>query len=185
MPIDAPAWALNRFTVAAFNAAYYGLNKPNKAIIPYQPFFYPLDAVLDWNRLYGRAGFVQYQCVLPKAAALPGMTALIERIARAGRASFLSVLKQFRPQDGLLSFPMEGLTLALDFSVDRKTLALLDELDAIVADHGGRLYLTKDARWTAARLKQGYPRLEEFLAIRRRVDPMGKFSSLLSQRLGL
>lgn len=185
VPIDAPAWALNRYTVSAFNAAYYGVERPKSAIVSYVPYFYPLDAIHDWNRLYGRAGFVQYQCVLPKGAALAGMTLLLERIARSGRASFLSVLKQFRAQDGLLSFPMEGLTLALDFAVDRKTLALLDELDAIVADHGGRIYLTKDARWSAERLRQGYPRLDEFLAIRRRVDPAGKFSSLLSQRLGL
>ena len=185
MPVDAPAWALNRFTVQAFNALYYNIQRPPSALVPYEPYFYPLDAIHDWNRLYGRAGFTQYQCVLPKGAALAGMEQLLDRIARSGRGSFLSVLKQFRAQDGLLSFPMEGLTLALDFAVDRQTLALLDELDSVVADHGGRIYLAKDARWSAAHLRRGYPRLEEFLAIRRRVDPSGKFSSLLSQRLGL
>lgn len=185
MPINAPAFALNRYTVSAFNGLYYKKERPRSAIVFYDGYFYPLDAIRDWNRLYGRAGFVQYQCVLPKSSAAIGMETLLQRIAHSGRGSFLSVLKQFRPQDGLLSFPMEGLTLALDFSVDRQTLALLTELDAIVADHGGRIYLAKDARWTSEHLKRGYPRLEEFLAIRRRVDPSGKFSSLLSQRLGL
>jgi FAD/FMN-containing dehydrogenase len=185
MPVNAPAFALNRWTVSAFNELYYKKERPRSAVIFYDGYFYPLDAIHDWNKLYGRAGFVQYQCVLPKSSAAIGMETLLQRISHSGRGSFLSVLKQFRPQDGLLSFPMEGLTLALDFAVDRQTLALLTELDAIVADHGGRLYLAKDARWTAQHLQRGYPRLDEFLAIRRRVDPSGKFSSLLSQRLGL
>ena len=185
MPINAPAFALNRWTVSAFNGLYYGRERPRSAIVGYDGYFYPLDAIHNWNKLYGRAGFVQYQCVLPRHSAAIGMETLLRRIAQSGRGSFLSVLKQFRPQDGLLSFPMEGLTLALDFAVDRQTLALLTELDAVVADHGGRIYLAKDARWTTQHLQRGYPRLEEFRAIRRRVDPSGKFSSLLSQRLGL
>jgi len=187
MPVHAPAMMLNRWTVSAFNELYYRRNPAGTAIIPYSPYFYPLDAILSWNRLYGRAGFVQYQCVLPKAAAAEGMTALLRRIAASGEGSFLAVLKQFRAGNphGMLSFPMEGYTLALDFVVDRKTLALLDELDTITGEHGGRIYLAKDACSRPELLRRGYPRLDEFLAVRQKFDPGNKFSSLLSQRLGL
>ncbi len=187
MPFHAPAMLLNRWSVSAFNEFYYRRNPAGTAIIPYGPYFYPLDAILAWNRLYGRAGFVQYQCVLPKAAAAEGMATLLRRIAASGKGSFLAVLKQFGATNphGMLSFPMEGYTLALDFAVDRKTLALLGELDAITGDHGGRIYLAKDACSRPDLLRRGYPRLDEFLAVRHKVDPDNKFSSLLSQRLGL
>ena len=187
MPFHAPAMLLNRWTISAFNQLYYQRNPAGTAIIPYGPYFYPLDAILAWNRLYGRAGFVQYQCVLPKAAAAEGMAALLRRIAASGKGSFLAVLKQFGAANphGMLSFPMEGFTLALDFAVDQRTLALLGELDAITGDHGGRVYLAKDACSRPELLRRGYPRLDEFLAVRHKVDPHHKFSSLLSQRLGL
>lgn len=124
--------------------------------------------------------------MIPKDAGRAGITVLLERIARAGLGSFLAVLKLFGPgNDGMLSFPMEGYTLALDFPASPAVFSLLLELDAIVADHGGRLYLAKDARMGASMLALGYPRLETFRALRRRIDPRGKFSSLLSQRLGL
>jgi decaprenylphospho-beta-D-ribofuranose 2-oxidase len=141
IPLDFPSWALNRWSVAAFNELYWRRGKSGQAFVDYDTFFYPLDAILEWNRIYGRAGFVQYQCVLPKAASASGLTALLTRISQAGAGSFLSVLKLFGAGDRLLSFPMEGFTLALDFPANPKTFALLGELDAIVADHGGRLYL--------------------------------------------
>lgn len=185
VPVDFPAFALNHWSVKAFNALYYGRGRPGETLIDYDSYFYPLDALLEWNRIYGRRGFIQYQCVLPKAASPPGLRLLLDRIARAGCASFLAVLKLFGPQDGLLSFPMEGYTLALDFPADSRTFSLMLELDAIVADHGGRLYLTKDSRSGPTLFRRGYPRLGEFQAVRARVDPAGKFSSLQSQRLGL
>ena len=185
MPVDFPGFVLNRWSVAAFNELYWRRAKPGEALVDYDGYFYPLDALLEWNRIYGRAGFVQYQCVLPTEASEAGLTALLTRIAQAGAGSFLSVLKLFGPQDGVLSFPMAGFTLALDFPANPKTFALLDELDAVVADHGGRLYLAKDARMGAAFFQRSYPRLDEFRALRARLDPGGKFWSVQSRRLGI
>jgi len=185
MPLDLPAAALNRWSVAVFNRLYYRRSRLGTAIADYNRFFYPLDSIHDWNRLYGRGGFVQYQCVLPKAASRAGLSALLARIATAGAGSFLSVLKLLGPGRGMLSFPMEGYTLALDFRADAANLALLTELDAIVAAHGGRVYLAKDARIAAADFRRGYAGIDEFAAVRAMVDPRRKFASLQSQRLGL
>src|SRR5579872_835769 len=146
LPVDLPAVVLNRWSVAAFNRLFYRASRPGTAIVDYDRFFYPLDAIHAWNRMYGRGGFVQYQCVLPKAASRAGLGALLGRIAAAGAGSFLSVLKLLGPSRGMLSFPMEGYTLALDFRANSTNLALLTELDTIVAAHGGRVYLAKDAR---------------------------------------
>jgi FAD/FMN-containing dehydrogenase len=184
VPFDLPGFALNRWSVAAFNELYYRRGKPGTAYVDYDRYFYPLDALRDWNRLYGGAGFLQYQCVIPLAASTEGLGLLLQRIARAGSGSFLAVLKRLGPEgDGLLSFPLEGYTLALDFPAVQANFSLLAELDAITADHGGRIYLAKDARATAAAIQRGYPRLGRFQAIRRAVDPDGKFASLLSERL--
>jgi FAD/FMN-containing dehydrogenase len=185
IPLDFPRFALNRWSVGAFNALYYARGKPGTAIVDYDTFFYPLDAVLEWNRIYGRSGFIQYQCVLPKAASAAGLRRLLERIARSGRASFLAVLKLFGQQNGVLSFPMEGYTLALDFAADALSFGLMLDLDAIVADHGGRLYLAKDSRAGINLMRTGYPHWGHFLSLRRNIDPSGKFSSLQSERLGL
>ncbi len=186
VPFDFPSWALNRLSVSAFNALYYRRGRTGTAYVDYDRYFYPLDAIQDWNRIYGRPGFVQYQCVLPKDRSLPGLEQLLKRIADAGRGSFLAVLKLFGPVgDGFLSFPMEGYTLALDFPADSGTFNLLLELDRIVADHGGRLYLAKDARGGPAMLRRGYPKLDRFRSVRASIDPAGKFASLQSQRLGL
>jgi decaprenylphospho-beta-D-ribofuranose 2-oxidase len=186
VPLDLPGFTLNRWSLRAFNEAYYRRGRPGEAILDYRPYFYPLDAVSDWNRIYGRNGFVQFQCVLPKEASAEGMRSLLGAIAGAGLGSFLAVLKLFgRQGPGLLSFPMEGYTLALDFPATTPALSLLWRLDAIVAGHGGRLYLAKDARMGTATMRRGYPRLDEFQALRAALDPSGKFSSLQSERLGL
>ena len=185
VPFDFPAVALNRWSVGAFNEVYFRSGRRGIRFLDCDAFFFPLDALLDWNRLYGRTGFVQYQCVLPKTASPAGLTALLDRIANSRQGSFLAVLKLLgKAGDALLSFPMEGYTLALDFRVSPETFSLLIELDAIVADHGGRLYLAKDARMGAGMLR-GYARLDAFRALRQQFDPTGKFSSLQSQRLGL
>jgi decaprenylphospho-beta-D-ribofuranose 2-oxidase len=186
VPFDMPGLLLNRWSVSAFNAIYYHANRPGSRLVDFDTFFYPLDGIRDWNRVYGRAGLIQYQCVLPKPVSRQGLGALLGRIAASGAGSFLSVLKLFGPQQGLMSFPMEGYTLALDFHAgDAAVLALLDELDSIVADLGGRIYLAKDARASARMIERGYPNLARFKAIRAKADPKRRFASLQSQRLGL
>ncbi len=189
VPFDFPGLALNRFSVAAFNALYYARGRPapggEVSWVDLQTYFYPLDALLDWNRIYGPGGFVQHQCVLPPETARAGLTELLTRIAARGAGSFLAVLKLLgEAGPGPLSFPRPGYTLALDFPATAANLSLLVELDAVVADHGGRLYLAKDAR-TGASMLRGYPDLPRFRAVRDRVDPARRFRSLQSERLGL
>ena len=186
LPFDLPDWALNAWSVRAFNTLYYRCHKPGTAIVALDSHFYPLDAVLDWNRAYGKRGLSQYQCVLPQASSRAALALLMDRVAQSGRGSPLAVLKLFGPEgEGLLSFPMKGYTVTFDFPVDAATLALMVELDAIVADHGGRLYLAKDARTGAAMMRKGYRHLDRFLELREAVDPGRKFASLQSERLGL
>ena len=187
VPVDFPSFALNRLSLSVFNALYYGRGRPGTSVVGLAPYFYPLDAIGSWNRIYGRNGFVQYQFVLPLAAGHEGMRTILTRIAAAGTGSFLAVLKLFGavdPRPGSLSFPQEGYTLALDFPATVPTFNLLIELDAMVADYGGRLYLAKDARGGSATLA-GYPELTAFRAIRDQIDPAHRFSSLQSRRLGL
>lgn len=188
VPIDMPAKLLNQITVKAFNALYYGktLCARHTRRVPFEPFFYPLDKLAHWNRLYGKAGFVQYQFVLPQAAGLAGLRTVLERIAQSGRGSFLAVLKVLGPaNDHYLSFPIEGYSLALDFKAEPRVFTLLDELDRIVLDHGGRLYLAKDARMSEAIFKASYPQWQQFEQIRARYHAHGKFASAQSRRLGL
>ncbi|MGN0063169.1 MAG: FAD-binding protein [Nocardioides sp.] len=148
-------------------------------------FFHPLDAVAGWNRLYGRHGFVQYQFVLPDASEHL-VAPLLERVAAAGHPSFLSVIKRFGPANaGMLSFPTSGWTVALDVPARPQLVALFATLDRMVLEGGGRLYLAKDARMTPGALASGYPRLDEFRAVRDRVDPERVFQSDLSRRLAL
>ena len=188
VPFDAPAWALNRFSVAAFNELYYrrGARARPARAVRFDRFFFPLDGIGAWNRLYGRRGFVQYQCVFPRAESAAGLAALLERVAASRRGAFLAVLKLFGAAgEGPMSFPMEGYTLALDFPMRGGTLALLDELDGIVHERGGRLYLAKDARCSAGRARQGYPHLEAFRAVREETSARTRFASALSRRLAL
>jgi FAD/FMN-containing dehydrogenase len=186
VPMDAPGFALNHFTVAAFNTLYYQRvrRKVTQHRVHYAPYFYPLDAVGEWNRLYGKRGFLQYQCVIPKAAGLAGMRGILGAIADSGLASFLAVLKAFgKGNDNLISFPMEGYTLALDFAMHPRLKPLLDRLDAMVLDHGGRVYLTKDARMSPETFRKGYPGLDEFLEVRTTHGGDRRFHSLQSRRL--
>lgn len=186
IPIDFPNLALGGFNVRMFNHLYYAMQRPGDAVVDLDPYFYPLDAIFDWNRIYGKQGFLQYQSVLPLGTSEKGMRCLLEAISAAGAGSFLAVLKRMGPGSfGMLSFPMEGYTLALDFPATPDNFALLDRLDAITADHGGRVYLTKDARVSPERFAAGYPRLDEFRNLRAQYGLDQRFSSLLSQRLGL
>lgn len=183
-PFNLPSWVLNTLTVKAFNFLYYGKNfkKEINNVVPYEPFFYPLDAILHWNRGYGRKGFVQYQFVLPLTAK-QGLIAILNRISDEGLGSFLAVLKVFGKQESMISFPEEGFTLALDFPVRDGLFKFLDELDQIVLQYGGRLYMSKDARMKPEVLVQGYPRLEEFKAVVKKYNPSFKLSSVQSERL--
>ena len=187
VPVDAPSVLLNRASIGLFNALYYRRGRSGARPVHYETFFFPLDRLGAWNRLYGRRGFVQYQCVLPKAESPAGIGALLERSAAAGQGSFLAVLKLLGPGgEGLLSFPMEGYTLALDFPMRPGTLALLEALDEITHRHGGRIYLAKDARCAPERLARGYPLRAAFDAVR--AEAAGappKFASTLSRRLAL
>lgn len=188
VPFDMPANLLNHATVKAFNTLQYWKTRQTRRTrrILFEPFFYPLDVVADWNRLYGTPGFIQYQFVLPKASGVAGLRKALELIAASGRGSFLAVLKAFgKGNQNLLSFPTEGYTLALDFKAEPAVFQLLDQLDKLVLDHGGRLYLAKDARMSEATFKAGYPRWQEFEKIRDRYHAIGKFASIQSRRLGL
>lgn len=185
MPCDAPAFALNRFSVRAFNALYWkrASRGPRKALVDWDSYFYPLDAILGWNRIYGRRGFVQFQCALPLESSEAGLTALLAETAATGQGSFLAVLKRFGDQHSRFSFPMAGYTLALDFPATAKTLTLLDRLDAITVDHGGRFYLAKDARLSAAVLHRADPRATTFQDMRRASGLDRSFASAQSERL--
>ena len=184
VPFDFPTFVLSRPSVRLFNHLYYAVQRPRDAIVDIDPYFYPLDAVHDWNRIYGHSGFIQYQCVLPLAESEMGLKRLLREIAAVGEASFLAVLKRMGPASfGMLSFPMEGYTLALDFPANRSSFALLDRLDAITAAHGGHIYLAKDARVGAKSFASGYSRLDEFRTVRAHYGLDQHFASLLSRRL--
>jgi decaprenylphospho-beta-D-ribofuranose 2-oxidase len=183
-PLDLPSWSLNSLTVKAFNFLYYNKNFKREIdnVVSYEPFFYPLDAVLHWNRMYGKSGFVQYQFVLPLSAG-DGLIEILNRISDEGLGSFLAVLKVFGAQQSLISFPKEGYTLALDFPVRKGLLEFLDELDQLVLKYNGRIYMSKDARMKPALLQAGYPGLQRFKSILKKYDPTHKIRSAQSDRL--
>ena len=183
VPLDLPGFALNGLTVKAFNELCYrnGRRRAGRAAAPYEPFFYPLDRIGGWSRLYGKRGFYQYQSVVPPEVAGDATRAMLEAVSAAGEGSFLAVLKTFgdMPSPGMLSFPRPGTTLALDFANrGASTLKLMDRLDAIVREAGGRLYPAKDGRISAAMFRAGYPNWEDFA---RHVDP--RFSSSFWRRV--
>ena len=182
LPFALPAWLLNRYSVRAFNLAYYALNaaKRGAAVARYDSFFYPLDAVRQWNLLYGAQGFLQYQCVIPEKN-LEAFEELLDRIAHSGMGSFLGVLKQFgsAPPAGMLSFPRPGLTIALDFAMrGESTLQLMQSLDEIVQRSGGALYPAKDARMSPALFEASFPHWRSFVPY---IDP--KMSSSFWRRV--
>jgi FAD/FMN-containing dehydrogenase len=187
IPIDMPSALLNGISVRAFNAFYYWnrRRKPAVQLIDWDGYFCPLDAILDWNRLYGRSGLAQFQCVLPLDRAGAGLQALLRVTSDAGVGSFLAVLKRFGEQQSRFSFPMLGYTLAMDFPVNRQTLAVMDRLDAVTLDHGGRFYLAKDSRLKAATLAASDPRVAAFKAMRHDTGSAIAFASVQSQRLAL
>ncbi|MBI3187634.1 MAG: FAD-binding oxidoreductase [Gammaproteobacteria bacterium] len=183
MPIVPPFSLVNTLSLRAFNTTYFNLMKwrAGTAITHYEKFFYPLDNILEWNRMYGPKGFYQYQCVIPREVGQDGVQSMLAEISKSGNGSFLTVLKTFgnRHATGMMSFPQHGVTLALDFpNQGTSTLKLFERLDIIVRETGGRIYLAKDARMLRDMFETGYPRLQEFLKYR---DP--GISSGLSKRL--
>jgi len=186
VPVDAPQALLNPLTVRAFNALYYrrAVAAQGHSLVGWDEFFYPLDALLEWNRIYGRRGFAQFQCVLPLESASRGLKEMLRAISDSGQGSFLAVLKRMGGENGPISFPMEGYTLALDFPITSSSLALMNRLDAITIDHGGRFYLAKDARMSAATLRASDPRTQDFTALRQR-HALTSFRSSLAERLNL
>jgi len=187
VPFNFPSFVLNRYSVKAFNALYYAKNlkRSVQTLTSYEKFFYPLDSILNWNRIYGVNGFVQYQFVIPQKSGREGINTILKRISEQGWGSFLAVLKQFGSQEGPISFNTEGYTLALDIPINARLFSFLDELDKIVKEYGGRIYLTKDARMKPEIFHQTYPHAGEFTKFLAAVDPEKKLVSYLAKRLEL
>ena len=186
MRFEWPNWALNRTTVRVFNALYYWSHLPRLGTIVTAPdrFFFPLDAMLDWNKVYGPRGFTQYQCVLPRAAGPAVVHGFMDRLTALGAASPLCVIKDCGPEGpGILSFPLEGTSIAVDMPVTRDIQRIVDGLNEFVIDTGGRVYLTKDRFTRADHFRAMEPRLPAFLALRDKWDPARRLRSAQSRRL--
>lgn len=186
IPFYFPNFVLNKLSINIFNFLYY--NKTGKgihdSITDYNTFFYPLDAVDNWNRIYGKRGFTQYQFAIPKSVGIRGVREIVQKISDNGMGSFLAVLKTFGPaNENYASFPMEGYTLALDFPIKKKLFSFFDELDWLVEESGGRLYTTKDVRMNGSFFKNGYPLLDKFTAVRKKIKADKKIKSIQSERL--
>lgn len=188
VPFNFPKLALNKWSVRAFNALYHGkaLKKVSRGKVDIDTFFYPLDAIGNWNRIYGKNGFTQYQFILPKENSHEGLTEVLNTVAASGKGSFLGVLKLYGPaNDNYLSFPMEGYSLTLDFKIEKGLFKLLDRLDEIVVKNNGRIYLAKDVRVTKEVFEQGYPHIDTFRKIRKENGMDRIFQSLQSKRVGI
>lgn len=187
VPFRMPSWTLNGLTVRAFNAAlYYKQRARTEGVVPWETYYYPLDAIHHWNRIYGKAGFTQYQCVLPREAGPDAARRFLDVLSKqTGGTSFLCVLKDCGPENrGMLSFPKPGISIALDIPVRKDTQALIDALNRQTLDEGGRVYLTKDAFTRADHFQaMDGERIERFMAVRRRWDPELRFRSAQSVRV--
>lgn len=186
LPLELPNWALNSATVSLFNSAYYWhhLRRQAKRIVAPDPFFYPLDAILHWNRVYGPRGFTQYQCVVPARAGAPAVREFMALLTRLGGASPLCVIKDCGPEGkGLLSFPLAGTSIAVDMAVSPDTQRVVDRLNEFVIAAGGRIYLTKDRFTRAEDFRAMEPRLDAFLAAREKWDPQRRLRSAQSVRI--
>jgi FAD/FMN-containing dehydrogenase len=183
-----PSFILNKYSVKIFNWVYYNRVQKGKSYqkVGIDTFFYPLDAINHWNRIYGKNGFTQYQVILPKNMSYDGLKEILEKISQSGKGSFLAVLKLYgKENQNYLSFPMEGYSLALDFKIEEGLFQLLDELDEIVGRFGGRIYLTKDVRVSKNTFDRGYPLVNKFREFRKKNGMSKKFNSLQSLRLEL
>ena len=188
IPFFFPSFALNNFTVKAFNWLYYGkvIKVVSTQKVDLDQFFYPLDAIRNWNRIYGKNGFTQYQFILPLDASYEGLEEILQAISDSGKGSFLAVLKLYgKANDNYLSFPIEGYSLAWDFKIEKGLFELLDQLDEIVVKYKGRIYLSKDVRVSKETFEKGYPFIEKFRALRKKYKMDEKFNSLQSKRVNI
>ena len=187
VPSNLPFVAVNGPTVRLFNSLYYwsGKRKSATTLVDLDTYFYPLDRILGWNKIYGRSGFAQFQCVIPLEHASKGMRELLQTISEASSGSFLAVLKRFGKQESRFSFPMEGYTLALDFPISQKNLDLMTQLDQVTIKHKGRFYLAKDSRMSASTFKKSEPRLDAFRNFQSLRENRRAFSSEQAKRLDL
>jgi decaprenylphospho-beta-D-ribofuranose 2-oxidase len=186
MPISLPSWVLNRFTIGLFNFVLFHSHYPKvrRAVVDPDKYFYPLDFIQHWNRIYGSRGVTQHQSVIPNEAGQKGIRMMLEELAASNSSSFLTVIKDCGQEgDGLLSFPRPGMSLALDIPIRQNTPGVIAHLNKIVGDTGGRIYLTKDGLTTAEDFKKLEPRLESFLEVKKKWDPEGKIRSAQSERL--
>lgn len=183
-----PDCLMNRFSIRAFNELYYRrtYRQVSQYTSHYESFFYPLDRLSHWYRLYGKNGFIQYQFVLPFQSGIDGISRILKRIAESQRGSFLGVLKVLgKGNDNYLSFPQAGYTLAVDFKMDKGLASELEVLDKMVVEYGGRLYLSKDARMSEAIFKQSYSQWKQFQSVRSETGADKIFRSQQSLRLGI
>lgn len=188
VPFNLPNLTLNQFSAGLFNALYYRMHPTRSDVFTsYEPFFYPLDGIGNWNRIYGKRGFIQYQALLPLETSAEGIPKVLGEIVRSRLASFLAVLKRTGDANaGLLSYCKPGITLALDLpNVGAPLQKLAGRLDQMLLDYGGRLYFAKDSITTPEVIAKMYPRLDEFRQVKSRVDPRGKFVSAQAKRLGI
>ena len=188
IPFNFPSFTLNKFSVKAFNWLYYNKAKDGVSYqkVDIDSFFYPLDSIKNWNRIYGSNGFTQYQFILPLKNSYDGLQEILTTISNSGKGSFLAVLKLYgKENDNYLSFPLEGYSLALDFKIESGIFELLDKLDDIVLKYSGRIYLTKDVRVSKDTFEQGYSKIDKFREFRRAYSMDKKFNSLQSKRVGI
>jgi FAD/FMN-containing dehydrogenase len=186
VPFYLPSFSLNTLSVKVLNTALYIMQKGGKPIAHYDKFFYPLDMINNWNRGYGKRGFIQYQFVIPMENGRENIRKILTEITKSNCVPFLNVLKKFgKGQGGLLSFPFEGYTFAIDFPIKDQLKPFTQKLDQMVLSMGGRIYLGKDAYLDEATFKAMYPQYKEWLEIKRKYDSNNVFSSDLSRRIGL
>lgn len=186
LPTELPNWALNPVTAGLFNTAYYWmhLRRLVRTRVSPETFFFPLDAILDWNKGYGSRGFTQYQCVIPRAAGAPAVREFLDRLTKLGAASPLCVIKDCGPEGkGVLSFPLEGTSIAVDMAVTPATQRIVDGLNEFLISTGGRIYLTKDRFTRPEHFRAMEPRLPAFEALRATWDPQRRLRSAQSRRL--
>ena len=185
VPFFLPSFTLNSFTVRILNRVIAFVQNSPKEFVHYEKFFFPLDAINNWNRGYGKRGFIQYQFVIPEENGKKNLAEILEMIAGSGCTPFLNVFKRMGDGQGILSFPFKGYTLAIDFPVTTALKTFTPKLDAKVLAAGGRLYLGKDALLEEKMFKDMYPQHTEWLAIKQKYDPTDVFNSNISRRLGL
>lgn len=185
VPFFLPAFVLNNFSVSILNKLIGFVQNSSKDFVHYEKFFFPLDMINNWNRGYGKRGFIQYQFVIPEQNGEAVLRKIMEKIARSGCTPFLNVFKKMGAGQGILSFPFAGYTLAIDFPVTPGLKAFTKQLDKEVLAAGGRIYLGKDAMLDKEMFQQMYPQYQRWLEIKQKYDPNNRFSSDISRRLGL